>query len=85
MDFEIVLNIDPKKIKLGDVIALQEGDLKAARSFVMSCMVDKDGQPFEKDKALELLNDVTIDEFQQLLSKVMEGMNKNPLPLSGDK
>jgi len=83
MDYELVLDL--KKIKLGDIIALQEGDLKAARSFIATCMVDAEGKQIERDKAIELLNDVDLETFQGLVGQLSEAMNKNPLPLSGGK
>jgi hypothetical protein len=83
MDYNLDLNL--KKIKLGDIIALQEGDLKAARSFIATCMVDDEGKSIEYNKAIELLNDVDLETFQGLVLQLTEAINKNPLPVSGAK
>ena len=85
LEFEVILNLDLKKIKLGDLIDMEEGSLKAARNFVSSCMADKEGNPIERDKALEMLNMLDVESFSALITDLRARMNKSPLAISGGK
>ena len=72
--------IERKRIKLEDVIRMEEGSLKAQRDLLAACMVDGQGAYLEKDQAIDALNQLDLDQFNAAVAQFLEELSALPLP-----
>ena len=77
MNFELQVNLD--EITLIEVIQVEEGNIKALRSLLAKCMVDKKGVKLSQDAAFEILNGLSMRELREVSNQFMEAMKEVPL------
>jgi len=75
-----------KNMKVGDVVALEEGKVKGVRAMLALFMVDEQGKYLDPAKAEKRLDTLTVDQMLELAPQLLEAANSavgaDPLPES---
>ena len=77
MDFNLL--VDRERLEIGDLIAMEEGSLKAQRDVLASCLTDENDVYLPKADAIAKLNKLNAKEFANLVKQMLEAMQNVPL------
>lgn len=68
------------KITVGQIIAVQEGDIRAIRDMIAQFIVDDEGNHYPDEAAQEKVNDYTLGELNQVAENLMSVMEDAAVP-----
>jgi hypothetical protein len=82
---EIILKVERKRIKAGDLRKAQRDDIDANMRLIASCMVEPDGTFMDREKALAILDELDLEiietEITPKLFEAVEVARNATLPL----
>jgi hypothetical protein len=71
----ININISKKRIRMGDILDAQTGDVGAGMRLVASCMIDRAGEYINRDEAMAQLRELDAETFEtEVMAKFMEAL-----------
>jgi hypothetical protein len=76
---EINLSGISDSLTVGELIAIQEGDIKTIRDVMGRHMV-KDGKPLEPGAGVVILNKMTLTQFKEFVAAFREGIDDDAIP-----
>ena len=77
MDINLLVNRD--KLNIGDLIAMEEGSLRASRDIIASCLTDDKNEYLSKEDAIEVINKLNANEFNKMAEQFMDELKALPL------
>ena len=77
---ELNLLVDRERLEIGDLVGMEEGNIKAQRDVVASCLIDDNGQCLDKEDAIKILNKLNAKQFSDLVFQFMDELRSLPLP-----
>ena len=81
----IIIKIDKKRIKFGQLIAMQKGDLEATQNMIAQNMTCPSGEYLEKFEAIAALDELDGDQLDEVITKfnaALEDVYQNAVPLA---
>lgn len=77
---ELNLLVDRERLEIGDLVGMEEGNIKAQRDVLASCLIDDNGQYLDKEDAIKILNKLNAKQFSDLVFQFMDELRSLPLP-----
>lgn len=71
---DIKLRLDLDNITLNDLVMLEDQDATAVqvRDFLARCVVDAEGEPIGKDKALQIVGEMPLSKLRVLTAQIAD-------------
>ena len=86
MNTKLQFKVDPERIELGELIDMQDGNIKAMRDLLAHCLTNGNGEFMTDDEARKLVNKLKLSEIKNTVAEFVKQLGDKalPSPISSD-